>query len=710
MRFLFVLWLLLFTLQTDAHRAVVNRGTHVLDWHTHQISRVVSGGIHDGKEVGSTRHINGKHCMTGRELDIDVLDDFAFDIDEPVELKVTFDLKTGPSTVELWYDKNRPETTNPSFRGATEAVTLPSYSKDTRWHTQTFQLDRARFAGLGRLSTDFYLGSGDKKAMTICDITLKRSYTTAEPEAYGRLFLEVRDTSGKKMPVRVGLYDNTGRMPLPSDEAVPIKWLEDIRRVVELMPVYGGAWPVDNRRTFYIDGSYHTKLPTGTYNIVISHGLEYRFVQKTIQVDADKVSRVDIQLQPWVDMPAKGWYSGDVHLHYGRGHAKDDKNILAHAMAEDLHVTNLLEMGSTVTTMYKQYNWGAEARYGKGSHYLVPGQEDPRTNRLGHTVQLNLTAPVRFPERYYLYHKVFEAVQEQGGVTGYAHVNDPQLPYFNARGGLALDVPFGLVDAVEIMAAAGGAKKSPWVADLWFDFLNLGYPLAPMAGSDYMDGGIPPGAVRNYVYLGDKFSVQAWFDALKAGKSFVTSGPLLTMTVNGQRPGEALNVQKGDSLNIQADAQLSADIGTLERLELYEQGELVESVSSSEGKAQLRLNYQAQARHGTWFVLLAYGKDDSPEATLAATAPVYVSVNGSGFCKVAAVEAITQRMKAAMDTIFDGSYVEKSGWSTLNLLKDVDSTQETLLKARIQQAHALYDKLAAEARQGRCADLGKVRP
>jgi len=711
MRFSLYLFSVFFFMPAEAHRGSVDMGVHTLDWHTSQIRSVMTGGFYMGKDAVGTTYIDSKHCMTGGGLNIDVLDDYAFDVDEMVEVAVEFDLKTSSSQMELWYDRNAPATAKSgsvSFQGLTEKITLPPYSEGARWYTHTFHLERARFAGLGRLKSDIYIGSTGPKAITVCGLTLKRSYTTKEPEAYGRIFLNVQDNEGKVVPVRVGLYDKTGRMPLPSEDAVQVKWLQDVRRIVDLLPVYGGAWPVDNRRIFYIDGDYHARLPAGNYDIVISRGMEYRFVRESVKIDADSVSRVDIQLKRWTDMPAKGWYSGDVHLHYGRAHAKDDKNILAHVMAEDLHVSNLLEMGNAVTTHYRQYNWGVEARYGKDSHYLVPGQEDPRTVRAGHTIHLNLLEPVRFPENYYLYHDVFEAVKKQGGVTGYAHVNDGQLSYYNARGGLALDVPFGLVDAVEIMGTPGGAKKHPWVTKLWFDLLNLGYKLAPLAGTDYMMVGIQPGAVRNYVYLGDVFSVQGWFDALKAGKSFVTSGPMLEMTVNGERPGAELNVQAGDSLHIRAGAQVSPDIGTLERLELYEQGDLVETVSSAEGKAQLRLSYKTRAVHGTWFVLLAYGKGDSPEASLAATAPVYVSVNGDGFCKVVAVVEITEQMKDAMNSILDGRYTEEeASWQTLNILKDVDKVQTKLLQARIGKANLIYEQLAAEARQGRCAVLNK---
>ncbi len=76
------------------------------------------------------------------------------------------------------------------------------------------------------------------------------------------------------MPARVGLYDATGRMPIPSNEAVEIKKFDDRTRTYLL-----GAptvWPADNKHVFYIDGRYRTRLPAGNYRLVASRGIEYR--------------------------------------------------------------------------------------------------------------------------------------------------------------------------------------------------------------------------------------------------------------------------------------------------------------------------------------------------------------------------------------------------------------------------------------------------
>ncbi len=699
-----ILLIILPALPGHAHRLVA-RGVHPLDWHSRQIAGVMSGGFINGGPSGHTEQIEGHHCMVGNSFNIDVLDDYAFDIDETVELEILFDLKSSHPQAELWFDANAPVTPaggNRLFTGRMQHISLPEMNAN-RWYRQTVTLPRARFAGLGRMKTDLYIGAllddwRQSKPLTICDISIKRSYTTSEPDQYGRLHLIVKDENGVQTPVRVGLYDATGKLPLPSDDATTVKWLEDIRKVVDLMPVSGGPWPSKYRRLFYIDGDYRAKLPAGTYQLVVSHGMEYRVVQQSINIKANEDNALAVRLQRWTNMPAKGWYSGDNHMHYGRGHARDDRNILLHTQAEDLHVSSLLQMGNPVTTHYDQYNWGPEAIVGEGPYYLVPGQEDPRTLRVGHTLQLNIPEPVRYQDKYFLYHPVFEKVHSLGGVTGYAHATDYQSKVFNSLGGLALDVPYGLIDVVEVLSGPREQEEKPWFGDLWFDFLNLGYKLSPSAGTDYMDLGKQPGAARSYVYLGKNYSVQSWFDGLQAGRSFATTGPMLQLDINGMGPGEQLDIRSGALLKVAATASVNPDMDSLVRLALYEQGDLITEAWSQDGSETLELNYRATTNRGTWFVLVAYGKG----STQAVTAPIYVSVNDGGICKLAAVPDLVDKMKDGLASMLDERYHENASWGTFEILKDIDPVQRALLKGRIVETTEIYESISDQAKQGKC--------
>ena len=97
------------------------------------------------------------------------------------------------------------------------------------------------------------------------------------------------------------------------------------------------------------------------------------------------------------------------------------KDAIAAKNARRVHVGNVLKMGNVGQTYFPQYVWGADGRRSRQHHTLVSGQEDPRTLTIGHTIHLNLVHPVRFAEDYLNYHRVFEAVGGQGGLSGFAH-------------------------------------------------------------------------------------------------------------------------------------------------------------------------------------------------------------------------------------------------------------------------------------------------
>ena len=55
-------------------------------------------------------------------------------------------------------------------------------------------------------------------------------------------------------------------------------------------------------------------------------------------------------------------------------------------------------------------------------------------------------------DRYFLYHELFARLRAGGSVSGYAHVGSD---WFGESAGLALDVPFDIVDVVEVLQASG---------------------------------------------------------------------------------------------------------------------------------------------------------------------------------------------------------------------------------------------------------------
>jgi len=246
---------------------------------------------------------------------------------------------------------------------------------------------------------------------------------------------------------------------------------------------------------------------------------------------------------------------------------------------------------------------------------LVSGQESPRSSHRGHSIGLNANSFVWTDEDYFLYNNIADLIHKDGGLWGYAHV---AIDAFNVSYGLALDVPLGVVDFLEILQM--GTLNTSYL----YDFLNLGYKLLPAAGSDYPFIHIA-GSERTYVQLPGKFSPQAWFEAWKSGRSFVSNGPVLEFSVNGETQKSELNIQRGQRVKISATAAVNPDMDSLSRLELVVHGKVVKTVSSDAGSESLQLDYDFQPRESLWLAIRAYGK----EYRVAHSAPVYVYVDGN---------------------------------------------------------------------------------
>src|SRR5208282_5835292 len=169
----------------------------------------------------------------------------------------------------------------------------------------------------------------------------------------------------------------------------------------------------------------------------------------------------------------------------------------------------------------EQMGYGKDFRYQQGDYVLVSGQEDPRMeiHEQGHAIALNITAPVRDTARYRLYDLVFDAVHAQGGLAGYAHFAwapayaQSRREETYAIWDATINVVRDKVDFLEIL------QFRQLGLDDYYDFLNLGYKLTASAGSD-LPWGNTIGEVRMYVYTGEAFSADAWFAAMKAGRTF----------------------------------------------------------------------------------------------------------------------------------------------------------------------------------------------
>jgi hypothetical protein len=441
--------------------------------------------------------------------------------------------------------------------------------------------------------------------------------------------------TGLPAPVRVRLQNERGERPkvrgavAVSESAIPVP-----RQAIAAM--FGQndraeGYAIQPDGSFYVDGEFDVRLPPGTYTLAVSKGFEYVRETESIELKPGSSVKREYKMRRWIDMPARGWYSADDHIHLRRSPA-DNHAIAQWIAAEDVHVGNLLRMGDFWTTYFEQYAFGERGRYQEAGRLLSPGQEEPRTPEIGHTISLGASDFVRIQQDYYSFDKLFDRVHALGGVTGFAH----QAMSFHGYRGMALNTIRGKTDFLEL--AQFCEPEGPLAVQHYYEFLDMGFKLTALGGSDFPWCGVGPvygfseprfaqiGNARFYAYAGGTLNFERYMAALKAGHTFVTTGPMLFLTVNGKFPGDAVDAVPGSKLKISAEAYGESGQVPLRTIEIVGHGKVL---ARSEGKdaAHLTVDLELPVDRGIWIA----ARCDAGLGQAAHTTPVYVTVNGGGF-------------------------------------------------------------------------------
>jgi len=529
-------------------------------------------------------------------------------------------------------------------------------------------------------------------------------YTISGQTGVGTLRVEIRDQrSGQIIPAMVcitSLADGKWRTPPDGTVVPPYTTTREFYAPPEWKPgqigpvrltngeyhdndtrssIYEGrpAYPFWREPAAYFVSQHFTiTLPAGKWRLAVARGIETLPVFEEFSIAPNQVIERRIELKRWVDMPRLGWYSGDDHVHYPRLKPEHSEFLMTWAQAEDVHVANILRMGDIERVYFEQADYGKQSRYQQNDYVLVTGQEDPRTgiDDQGHTIALNITAPVRDTSQYYLYDFMFDGVHRQGGLTGYAHVawaddwNRRSHPGIWPTWDANINVPRGRIDFFEILQFLHLGLED------YYDFLNLGFRLAASAGSD-VPWGATMGETRVYADTGPNFSADGWFEAVKRGRTFVTNGPMLLLTVDDHIPGEDLNVARNSSLHIHARAWAPPEIGSPKTIEIIANGSVVATKSADRSNpGELQMDAVLRAGLSEWIA----ARVTADNGALAHTSPVYVSVGGAPIRdEVHLPELVAKRLRA-LD--FIGSRLEQ-GYA---------KTESQALTKRIDEARAKY--------------------
>lgn len=366
----------------------------------------------------------------------------------------------------------------------------------------------------------------------------------AIPAANRPVTIRVEDAAtGQPVPVRIHLHGAAGEYlpPRGNHRKVNPYWFEDN---------YGEFVNGQNQYA-YIPGECIVDLPLGTVFVEISRGYEIAPIRTEVTVtpETDRLSFTLERRLPWRE---RGWVTADTHVHF-----LSPTTALLEGAAEGVNVVNLLasqwgEMFSNVTDFDGRTTLGARDFGGDGEFLVRVGTEN-RMQVLGHISLLGYSgrmihplctggpdeSAIGDPQEVTMAEWASRCI-EQGGLVVMPHGPNP-----NAE--RAADIVLGLIDAIEMMTFNPFDKQiSPYGLADWYRYQNLGYQIPLSGGSDKMAAAMLLGGVRTYAHLGGReFAYGSWMDAMRAGNTFVTVGPLIEFAVEGQPAGRRIELPAG---------------------------------------------------------------------------------------------------------------------------------------------------------------------
>lgn len=429
--------------------------------------------------------------------------------------------------------------------------------------------------------------------------------------------LTVRDTDGAPLPCRVRFQSPDGIPIAPYGHHAHINsdggtWNLDI----------GGDVRLGADTSAFIDGTAEGWLPVGELDVEVSRGFEYAPVRRRLRIEPDQ-DRIDITLHREFDARARGYASGDTHVHFVSSQGAE-----LEARAEDVDVTNLLltQWGHLYTSTEEFV--GRPQYSADGETVVFAGQEN-RTNMLGHINLLGLRAPI-MPWctggseeaelggglETTLSHWADEC-RAQGGVVVLAHF---PVPYGETAALLAT----GRLDAVETIA------YDEYTIGEYYRYLNAGYRIPLVAGTDKMTSEVPIGLMRTYAGVeGEGIDYWAWCDGIRRGDTVASSGPLLWLDVDGARPGAVLTDRAAEcTAHVVLESVFPVDI-----IEIVQDGVVVhrEPVPAAGRTHEFRVTLPVTG--SSWLAARCAGSGDGmlrhcdtwSRPVFAHTSPVYVS-------------------------------------------------------------------------------------
>jgi putative membrane-bound dehydrogenase-like protein len=529
------------------------------------------------------------------------------------------------------------------------------------------------------------LANDDAYVVTPPGFTKPGVVKVALGEATGRLRLIVSDhATGRPTACRLNVVGSDGNYYQPTPNP--------------LTPYsFTGQWPKTGKgnregkapirylgRFFYSTGEVELTVPAGSVRVEVWKGFEYQPIAKNIDVIPGETKHESIKLERTVPMAAHGYYSGDPHLHFPRQTETDDQVILDLLEAEDIQFGSILAYnepaGLYTGTMESMaapqlHGLGKASTLRRASTWITSGQEY-RSTAYGHLNlywrdDIVLKGQKVDANNWPLYGRLARETKNLGGFSIYAHGGYSQAIYS--------DFVQKNVDTVELLQF--GVYRGIGLED-WYRILSSGYRFPCVGASDY-PACRKLGDCQTYVYMTQEPIFSAWLQGVRQGQSFVTTGPLLLLEVDGEPPGAIIRKTGTGPERVRVRVRVRSEVAPIQNIRLIVSGKvaLEHEVPPDLGRGQwIELERDIHLSESSWIAARAFGTSPSgaPDAE-AHTNPVYVHFNGKAPYDRDSLDHLVVRIDQQMAVHRKRTFAEKA-----RVLDDFQKSRDILLRIRTE--------------------------
>ncbi len=401
---------------------------------------------------------------------------------------------------------------------------------------------------------------------------------------------------------------------------------------------------------------FRLEVPPGNYTIRAERGKEYIPLRREIEIGAEPIE-LRLPLQRWINMAERGWYSGDTHVHRSLGELP---NVM---LAEDLNVALPLtywvrDSGDAPAAAAAQDSPAmGELVKIDATHVIYPVNTEyeifsvgGRQHTLGAVFVLNHQTPLSLPAPPVK--PIAAAARRQGALLDLDKHSWPwslmivpmmDVDLFELANNHLWQTGFGFKqwtfptapDYMELERDDDGFTEFGWTDfgfQSYYALLNCGFRLRVTAGTASGVHPVQLGFGRVYVHLPAGFCYDTWIEGLDAGRSFVSTGPMLEVAFNGKDPGHrfAVDADNGHQLAIVGSANSRRP---LDRIEVIRNGRIVKTivpanVKSPAGGYQSDIAESFVTDKSAWYAVRCFEKHPRGRVRFAHTNPVHIDLAG----------------------------------------------------------------------------------